>query len=255
MTKDFQATHEDFAKAYMSPEGKMHSDSQTAYALAICFNLFPKSSHKTYAGNRLADIVKENAYNIGTGFAGTPFICEALVQTGHTEVAYSMLQNRKCPSWLYPVTMGATTIWERWDSMLPDGSINPGEMTSFNHYAYGVIATFMHERLAGLKKVEAGWKKSRVQPIIGANVKSASASHLTPFGRVYCSWKIGQDDDQSKAVTKFHLAVSVPPNTTMDVVLPSEDGARMDVTTVGSGDWTFARSVPNDYHWVEGPEP
>ena len=81
---------------------------------------------------------------MATGFAGTPFVLDALSRTGHVDTAYRMLMEKECPSWLYPITMGATTVWERWDSMLPDGSINPGEMTSFNHYALGAVADWMH---------------------------------------------------------------------------------------------------------------
>ena len=77
------------------------------------------------------------------GFLGTPLVCDALADTGHAATAWRLLLQRQCPSWLYPVTLGATTIWERWNSMLPDGSINPGEMTSFNHYAFGAVADFL----------------------------------------------------------------------------------------------------------------
>ncbi|KAF4443934.1 DHA14-like major facilitator efflux transporter (MFS transporter) [Fusarium acutatum] len=139
---------EQYAKQYISDNGRLTSDSQTAYALAICFNLLPERSQLKLAGERLAGIVRANEYRVGTGFAGTPFVCEALAKTQHMDVAYGMLLSKQCPSWLYPVTMGATTIWERWDSMLPDGSINPGDMTSFNHYAYGAVARFMVERVA-----------------------------------------------------------------------------------------------------------
>ncbi|BAE63199.1 unnamed protein product [Aspergillus oryzae RIB40] len=120
----------DFQDEYVTPNGRIASDSQAAYALAICFDLLTPNQ-RVHAGNRLVELVRKNEFKIGTGFAGTPYLCEALTLTGHIQVAYSMLLEKKCPSWLYPVTMGATTVWERWDSMLPDGSINPGEMTSF----------------------------------------------------------------------------------------------------------------------------
>lgn len=95
-----------------------------------------------------------------------------------------MLLEEKCPSWLYPLTMGATTMWERWNSMLPDGSINPGEMTSFNHYSFGAVVTFLQERLAGLKCTEPGWRTSRAEPMIGGAFTEASVKHLSPYGEI-----------------------------------------------------------------------
>src|SRR5260370_33546067 len=92
------------------------------------------------AGDRLSALVRENGHRISTGFAGTPYVTDALTQTGHLDDAYRLLLERGCPSWLYSVTMGATTIWERWDAMLPDGTTNPGQMTRFNHSARAPVA-------------------------------------------------------------------------------------------------------------------
>ncbi|MCB0241082.1 MAG: alpha-L-rhamnosidase, partial [Anaerolineae bacterium] len=102
------------------------------------------------AGKRLAALVRGSGYRISTGFVGTPLVCDALCEAGEYDTAYRLLMQRECPSWLYPVTMGATTIWERWDSMLPDGRVNPGKMTSFNHYALGAVADWLHRTVAGL---------------------------------------------------------------------------------------------------------
>ncbi len=131
-----RAVRTSFAHAYVTPGGRVLSDAQTVYALAIMWDLLPSEEQRDEAGRRLADLVRESGYRISTGFVGTPLVADALTTTGHADVAYRLLLQTECPSWLYPVTMGATTIWERWDSMLPDGSINPGEMTSFNHYAH-----------------------------------------------------------------------------------------------------------------------
>ncbi|KAL6412406.1 bacterial alpha-L-rhamnosidase domain-containing protein [Ilyonectria robusta] len=184
-----------FAAEYVSPNGRLVSDTQTAYAVSICFDLL-RPHQVVHAGNRLAAISRRNQFRVGTGFAGTPFICEALVKTGHSDIAYAILLTESCPSWLYPVTMGASTMWERWDSMLPDGSINPGEMTSFNHYAYGAIAKFMVQRLAGLQQLEPGWKRTRVQPEMGGELTWATAKHLTPYGLVSSSWVLKQEKDR-----------------------------------------------------------
>ncbi|KAH7204567.1 bacterial alpha-L-rhamnosidase-domain-containing protein [Fusarium oxysporum] len=224
---------EQYAKHYISETGRLTSDSQTAYALAICFNLLTTPSQLKLAGDRLAEIVQANQYRVGTGFAGTPFVCEALAKTQHMDVAYGMLLNKKCPSWLYPVTMGATTIWERWDSMLPDGSINPGDMTSFNHYAYGAVAKFMVERVAGLKQLTPAWTRCRVDPCVGGGVTSAKASHLTPHGKVLVSWKLVQGGE-------VQIDVSVPPFTEIEVVLGDSDS---DVQVVGHGEWSLKRYV------------
>ena len=96
------------------------------------------------------ELVRAKRHHVATGFLGTPLICDALTSAGAVDNAYQLLRQTGCPSWLYPVTMGATTVWERWDSMLPDGSVNPGQMTSFNHYAFGAVADWMHRVIGGL---------------------------------------------------------------------------------------------------------
>ncbi|KAL2851034.1 bacterial alpha-L-rhamnosidase domain protein [Aspergillus pseudoustus] len=237
------AARQDFQDEYITKTGRIVSDSQTAYALAICFDLLTQSQTE-HAASRLVYLVRKNEFKIGTGFAGTPFICEALSKAGHVQVAYAMLLEESCPSWLYPVTMGATTVWERWDSMLPDGSVNPGEMTSFNHYAFGAIAKFMYERVAGLQRVEPGWKIFRVAPSIGAEFEHAAADHETPFGRISCRWESAKKEDD---LEKMVVHVSVPYSTTCEVVLPSLVGEKREI--VGRGEWTFESEFRRDYEW------
>ncbi|KAH7248012.1 bacterial alpha-L-rhamnosidase-domain-containing protein [Fusarium solani] len=235
----------EFRGEYVTPSGRILSECQTSYCLSICFDLL-ESHQLARAGERLVDIVRRNGFCVGTGFAGTPFICEALTRTGHSNVAYSMLLNETCPSWLYTISMGATTMWERWDSMLPDGTINPGEMTSFNHYAYGAVAKFMVERLAGLQQLESGWKKTRVQPEIGGEFKWASAQHLTPYGIVSSSWNLKEVEGEKGAFT-LQVDVVVPPTTTMEVILPAPEGPKTEV--VGSGKWSFSTRYERNYQW------
>jgi alpha-L-rhamnosidase len=122
-TKEHSKLRKVFQDEYLSPSGRLSSDTQTAYCLAFQFNLLDEQ-HKKGAAERLIRLAMKGKFRIATGFAGTPGILNALVEAGHLQVAYRMLQEKGCPSWLYPVTMGATTIWERWDSLLPDGSIN-----------------------------------------------------------------------------------------------------------------------------------
>ncbi|KAH7386036.1 bacterial alpha-L-rhamnosidase-domain-containing protein [Pyrenochaeta sp. MPI-SDFR-AT-0127] len=240
---DFASARDQFQAEWTTPNGRVVCESQTAYALALCFDLLTPAQ-RIIAGERLAHIVRLNAFKIETGFAGTPYVCEALAQTGHGEVAYAMLLNKECPSWLYPITMGATTTWERWDSMLPDGSINPGDMTSFNHYAFGAVATFLHERVAGLSRLEASWKRVRVEPLIGANITSASASHLTPYGEVSVSWRI--TDGKT-----FKINTVVPESVTMEIVIPDGTGKRKEILECGR--WSFETKYERTHVWPVTP--
>ncbi|WP_442574063.1 family 78 glycoside hydrolase catalytic domain [Microbacterium sp. F51-2R] len=169
--------------------GVVHSDSVTAYALAIRFGLVPEADLPR-AGDRLAELVRAAGHRISTGFAGTPFVSDALTVTGHLDDAYALLLQREAPSWLYAVTMGATTIWERWDSMLPDGSINPGEMTSFNHYAFGAVADWMHRTVAGLAPLAPGYRRILVEPRPGGGLTWAQASLETPHGLAAVRWEL-----------------------------------------------------------------
>jgi alpha-L-rhamnosidase len=127
-------------------------------------------------------------------------------------VAYRLLLQTGVPSWLYPVTMGATTVWERWDSLLPDGSVNPGQMTSFNHYALGAVADWLHRRIAGLAPAAPGYREIEVRPTPGHGLTEASARHLTPYGEAMVSWK--------RADGRFALSVVVPVGATATVSLP-----------------------------------
>ncbi|MFF3500625.1 family 78 glycoside hydrolase catalytic domain [Streptomyces sp. NPDC003247] len=214
-----------FLRAFVTAEGRMTSDTQTAYALALRFDLLPDAAARATAGERLAELVGEDGHRIATGFAGTPEVCDALSDTGHDDTAYRLLLQRECPSWLYPVTQGATTVWERWDSMLPDGTVNPGEMTSFNHYALGAVADFLHRVVAGLAPAAPGYRRLRIAPRPGGRLTRADARHLTPYGTAEAGWRL---DGGTLTVT-----ATVPPNTTADIDLPGL------ATTVGSGTHRF----------------
>jgi alpha-L-rhamnosidase len=201
-----------FLEHYVSGDGTIHSDCTTVYALAIAFGILPSREHVDFAGERLAELVRKNDYRVSTGFAGTPFITHALTDTGHADEAYRLLLEEGCPSWLYPVTMGATTVWERWDSMLPDGTINPGEMTSFNHYALGAVADWMHKTVGGIKPLAPGYAKVLIAPVPGQGIDWAKTSLKTPHGTIRVEWRL---DDGA-----FHLEATVPQGVEADVVLP-----------------------------------
>ncbi|MFZ9628075.1 MAG: family 78 glycoside hydrolase catalytic domain [Ilumatobacteraceae bacterium] len=181
-----------FNEHYVGDDGVIVSDAATVYALAIVFRLLDDDL-TARAGEHLVRLVRERDHHIATGFAGTPFICDALTRTGHVEDAYALLLQRECPSWLYAVTMGATTIWERWDSMLPDGSINPGDMTSFNHYALGAVADWLHRTVAGIAPLEPGYASVRIAPRPGPGITWASAAIDTRHGHVAVRWELTSD--------------------------------------------------------------
>ncbi|CAI3797349.1 glycoside hydrolase family 78 protein [Pseudarthrobacter sp. MM222] len=179
-----------FLEHYVGADGTIRSDCTTVYALAIAFGILPGVEHRDFAGERLAELVRLNNYRVSTGFAGTPFITAALTDTGHSEEAYRLLLEQGCPSWLYPVTMGATTVWERWDSMLSDGTINPGEMTSFNHYALGAVADWLHKGIGGISPLAPGYSRIRIAPVPGVGIDWARTSLKTPHGTVRVDWQV-----------------------------------------------------------------
>ncbi|MEU1972614.1 family 78 glycoside hydrolase catalytic domain [Microbacterium sp. NPDC019599] len=216
-----------FVSHYVTPAGRMMSDAPTAYALALEFDLVTEPELRQALSDRLAALVREGGYRIATGFVGTPLVTDALTAGGHLAEAERLLLQTECPSWLYPVTMGATTVWERWDSLLPDGSVNPGEMTSFNHYALGAVADWLHRTVAGLAPDAPGYRRLRIAPRPLASLSHASARHLTPYGEASVSWR---RDGGELVVTAV-----VPANTTAIVALPSTD-AELEVGS-GSHEW------------------
>jgi alpha-L-rhamnosidase len=208
-----------FRANYVGADARIESDCPTVYALAIVFGLLSLEEN-TQAGARLAELVADDAFRAATGFAGTPYILDALSSTGQLEAAYRMLLERQCPSWLYTVTMGATTLWERWDSMLPDGSINPGEMTSFNHYAFGAVVDWMHRTIGGISPLEPGYSRVLVAPQPGGGLTWARASLETRLGRVATEWhQTGESLRIDVAVPAGAIAVLRLPGAA-DVELP-----------------------------------
>ncbi|HEY0533809.1 MAG TPA: family 78 glycoside hydrolase catalytic domain [Actinoplanes sp.] len=231
-----------FAREYATAGGRILDDAATSYALALQWALLPGAGPRARAGEKLADLVRTAGFRISTGFVGTPLITDALTDAGAPEVAYRLLLQTGCPSWLYPVTMGATTVWERWDSMLPDGSINPGQMTSFNHYALGAVADWMHRRVAGLAPDAPGYRRIAVRPVPSASLSRAAARHLTPYGEAGVSWE--------RVDGSLRLQVTVPVGATAKVHLP--DGQAIDVR---HGTHEFTAPDPYAQASVLPPEP
>jgi alpha-L-rhamnosidase len=210
-----------FAAEYVAPSGLLVSDSQTAYALALRYDLLPEPDQRRRAGRRLAKLVRRAGYRIATGFVGTPIVCDALCEAGETDAAYELLTQEDCPSWLYPVLHGATTVWERWDGIRPDGSLNGTRMNSFNHYALGAVADWLHRTVGGLAPADPGYRRLRVAPVPGGRLTWASSRHRTPYGLAEVGWRI--DGDQ------IDVTALVPPNTTATVVLPGGNGDEFEV--------------------------
>ncbi len=201
-----------FAGAYLLPDGRLTSDTQTAYALAIMFDLIPAGEQRSGAAARLAVLVAERGNRISTGFAGTPAVCDALTKAGHLASAYALLEETECPSWLYTVQMGATTMWERWDSLMPDGTVNPGQMTSFNHYALGAVADWMHRTIGGLTATAPGYREVTIAPRPGGSIASANLRHETPYGRIEVAWRLTGDDVYLEFELPIGVTARVPGN-------------------------------------------
>lgn len=195
---------EAFQRHFVGERAQVRSDCVTVYALAICFGLLDPGQIDA-AGARLAELVRDAGHRIATGFAGTPFVMDALTRAGYIEDAYALLMQTGVPSWLYPVTMGATTVWERWDSMLADGSINPGEMTSFNHYALGAVADWLHRVVGGIAPLEPGYRRFLVAPRPGGGLSWAQAALRTRHGRIAVAWRLER--------SSLRVEVDVPPGT------------------------------------------
>jgi alpha-L-rhamnosidase len=245
----FKGVRAAFQREFVSGAGRVGENTQTAYALAIAFDLLPDSL-VPLAAARLAAGVRARDMHLTTGFLGTPQLLPVLSATGHLDVAYGLLMQRSYPSWLYPITRGATTMWERWDGIRPDSSFEDADMNSFNHYAFGAVGDWMYQTIGGiaLDAAAPGGKRVRIAPRPAAGLTHARASLETLFGTVVSSWQLDP--------RHFVLSVTVPPNTTADVTLWGttvdrvREGARpvtgaeqrgQDVVvTVGSGTYAFA---------------
>ncbi|HEX5153141.1 MAG TPA: alpha-L-rhamnosidase C-terminal domain-containing protein [Parafilimonas sp.] len=203
-----------FIKEYMTPNGRLVSGTQTAYTLALNFDMLPENL-RAQAAERLANNIKAYGNHLTTGFLGTPYLCEVLTRFGYDSVAYKLLLQDSYPSWLYPVKMGATTIWERWDGIKPDSSFENVGMNSFNHYAYGAIGDWMYRKMAGIDTYEdgVGYKHIKIQPHIGGGFTNASASYDTYYGTVSNSWKI--------TANQLSMDVEIPANATATVYVPA----------------------------------
>ena len=217
---------------YVTASGRLMSNTQTAYVLALQFDMLPEAT-RPVAAKYLADNIQMYNNHLTTGFLGTPYLCHVLSRFGYDDLAYKLLLQDTYPSWLYPVKKGATTIWERWDGIKPDGNFQASSMNSFNHYAYGAIGDWMYRVMAGIDTDPdyPGYKKIIIKPHPGGKLTYCKASLKTQYGIISVNWHIEDN--------KFKMDVVVPKNTTAAVFVPDADGKNYTEHDIKAGEYHF----------------
>lgn len=230
-----EKTAEAYRDLLMEKDCTVKKEFQTAYVLPLYYGMLSDEDKKKTAAH-LARIVRENDYHIATGFPGTPYILFALADNGYEEDAFKMLMTDTCPSWLYEMKVGGTTIWERWDALREDGTCNTGEddgtggMVSFNHFSYGAVGDFLYRRIAGIETLSGGGKEVRIAPMVGGGLTQARGVVNTAYGKVTSEWWINDG--------KFTLHVDIPCSTTAIVKLPGGEEKKL-----GSGSYTLEEKL------------
>ena len=207
------------------PNGDMPVEYMGAYVLPIYFDLVP-DKHRQYFADKLIRMIEDNGNCLDTGFLGTPFLLDALCKIGREDKAYELLYQEKCPSWLFAVNNGATSIWESWYTIKDDGNPIP---ISLNHYAFGCVGDWMFRYITGIDKMEIGFKKIVIRPRPDSSLQYAKRTYHTMYGDVVSNW--------NRDGGKFDLDVVIPCNTTAVIDLPN--GERHEI---GSGKYSFSCS-------------
>ena len=220
-TELYNKIREVFINEYVTKAGRVGTCSQTSYVLALKFNLLPENL-RAKAAEFLVNDIKSRGNHLSTGFLGTPYLCHVLSDNGYTDTAYDLLLQQSYPSWLYPVKMGATTIWERWDGEKTDSTFQDPGMNSFNHYAYGAIGDWMYRVSAGIETMGPGYKHILIQPHPSKKLSYSRATFESSYGTVSSGW----ERKDGKVVIK----VKIPANTTATIILPA---ASQDKVTEG----------------------
>ena len=210
-----------FNREFVTDAGRLTAPSQTGHLLALAFDLLPESIRPAVVDN-LVRLIKDRGWHLTTGFLGTPLLCPVLTRFGRADVAYKLLLQETYPGWLYPITIGATTMWERWNSWHPSTGFVETSMNSLNHYAYGAVGKWLYASVAGLDfdPSEPAYRRVVIKPVPGKGINRAAASLETVRGRVATAWTIEGE--------RFQLQVQLPPNTTGVVTLP--DGSAHEIT-------------------------
>lgn len=216
--KEYEELHSRIVKSfrdeYITKTGRLVSETQTGCVLALHFGLAEETCRPRILKSLLQNLARHKNHLV-TGFLGTPYLCHVLSENEAHEIAGKLLLQEDYPSWLYEVKMGATTIWERWNSLMPDGSIDESGMNSFNHYAYGAIGDWMYQRIAGIRLLEPGYKKSRIAPEFIRGITWAKGSLETVYGTLSCAWSC-----ENK---KIKVDIVIPANTTATIKLPEKE--------------------------------
>lgn len=212
----------DFAERFLDSDGRLTtpSETQTGYLLALGFDLVPEDKIDNVVPHLLQTITAADNH-LRTGFLGTPLLAPVLSRYGHSDLVYELLFKETYPSWLYPINQGATTMWERWNSYSHEDGFGDAAMNSFNHYAYGAIGEWMYERIAGISPQQPGYKRILIAPTPGGPLQSANAEYDSVYGRIASAWR--------KSAGRLELKVTVPPNTTAQVVIPAAADAEIKV--------------------------
>jgi alpha-L-rhamnosidase len=193
---------------YIGPDGRLAPDTQANHVRALAFDLVP-TELRPKAAARLTELVREAGTHLGTGFLATPYLLPVLADTGHLDLAYDLLRQDTEPSWLVMIDRGATTVWENWNGVTADGTVN----ASLNHYSKGAVVSFLHRHVAGIELLEPGYRRFLVRPRPGGGLTWAEAVHESPYGRIEMGWRL--DDGH------VHVQLAVPAGTEATVVLPS----------------------------------
>ena len=219
-----QEIKEAFQKEYFTPNGRIAEHTQTAQVIALFFDLIPEESRGKVV-NTLKQMIKENEMHLNTGFVGTPYLCRVLSGNGANDYAYRLLMKEDYPSWLYEVSMGATTIWERWNSVMPDGHLSGTGMNSLNHYAYGSVVEWIIRDICGINPVltEPGFRRTLIKPQPYGLLTYASMSYDSPCGRYISGWELSEEE---RLVT---VRLTIPFHCTAEVHLPDAAGKTLRV--------------------------
>ncbi len=220
-----------FVAAYRNADGSIYTGSQTAYLMALGLDMIADPSQREQTAAKFLQKLAADNYHLKTGFLGTPWLLPALSKIGRDDLAMRLLLNEDYPSWGFPISFGATTMWERWNSIQPDGTFGPVDMNSFNHYAYGAVGDWMFGNLGGIQALTPGYQQARIAPLVEASgLTNASCFQQTPFGRLATAWSVSNNT--------CVLTVEIPVNTTATVHVPAKPG-----TTVYEGAIPAATAV------------
>jgi len=199
-----------FAAEYIDEKGHLKANYQGIHIIALKFNMIPEQ-YKQSCFDNLVNLIIENGYRLDTGFISVPFILDVLCEFGREDIAFKLLYQNECPSWMYQIERGATTMWESWSAIKPDGQRTN---VSYNHYAFGCVGSWMYRYIAGIDSLEPGYKKILINPHPGGDLSEVNCNYESVYGTINSHWKVNGDT--------MYLNVTIPVNTTASVVLPND---------------------------------